>query len=258
MTRLPPRVIPCLLLDGEAFVKTVRFAEPRYLGDPVNIINLFNRFEVDEICLLDIAATREEREPDYELIHELADECWVPLAYGGGIRSVDAVRRVLAAGIEKVVIGTAAWERPGLVTEASQRFGAQAIVASVDVRRVDGVAGVWVRNASIPTGADPAAYATRMESLGAGELLLNAVDRDGTMAGYDLELIREVSAAVGVPVIACGGAATRDDLVGPISAGASAVAAGSLFVFQGASRAVLVNFPERQQIEALFEVAGAG
>jgi len=258
MTRLPPRVIPCLLLDGEAFVKTVRYEAPRYLGDPVNIINLFNRFEVDEICLLDISATREAREPNFGLIHELADECWVPLAYGGGIRSIDEVRRVLAAGIEKVVIGAAAYEQPELVTQASARFGAQAVVVSVDVRRVDGKASVWVRNATVPTDANPTGYAMEMARLGAGELLLNAVDRDGTMAGYDLDLIREVSAAVQIPVIACGGAGSREHLVKPIRVGASAVAAGSLFVYQGASRAVLVNFPERRQVETLFGAEPTG
>jgi cyclase len=258
MTALPPRVIPCLLLDGEAFVKTVRYEEPRYLGDPVNIIDLFNRFEVDEICLLDIAATRDGREPDYDLIRALADECWVPLAYGGGIRSIDAVRQVLAAGIEKVVIGAAAWEHPALVTQAAERFGAQAVVVSIDVRRDPEQASVWIRNATMPTHVDPTSYAVEMVRLGAGELLLNAVDRDGTMTGYDLDLIRAVSGAVQVPVIACGGAATRDDLVEPIRAGAAAVAAGSLFVFQGPSRAVLVNFPERRQVEALFGAVEVG
>lgn len=251
---LPPRVIPALLLDGGLMVKTVEYRDPTYVGDPVNVVNLFNQFEVDEICLLDIGATRSGSGPDLALVKHLADECWVPLSYGGGIATLDQASAVLAVGIEKVVLGTAAFEKPDLVSAIAERFGTQAVIVSVDVRRPGGrePAEVFVGNATIATGEQPGPYARRMEELGAGEILLNAVDRDGTMSGYDLELISAVSAAVTLPVIASGGAASRDDLPGPIRAGASAVAAGSLFVFQGRSRAVLVNFPTRDRIEALF------
>jgi cyclase len=251
---LPPRVIPCLLLLDGDMVKTIRFDEPTYVGDAINIVNLFNQFEVDEICLLDIGATRSGHEPDLGLIRRLADECWVPLSYGGGIRTLEQARAVLAAGIEKVVLGSAAFEAPDLVTSVAHTFGAQAVIASVDVRRLAGsdAAEVVVRNATLPTGVAPTVYARRMAELGAGEILLNAVDRDGTMSGFDLELIRDVSAALSIPVIASGGAASREDLPKPIRAGASAVAAGSLFVFQGPSRAVLVNFPARARLEELF------
>jgi cyclase len=251
---LIPRVIPCLLVDDEAMVKTTRFGEPRYLGDPVNVINLFNRFEVDEIVLLEIGATVRGSAPPFELIEELASECWVPLAYGGGIRTMDQVRTVFGLGVEKVVLGTAAHENPGLITSAADVFGSQAVVVSVDARRDDaGGYGVYVRSGGMPVGSDAVQWAQRAEGLGAGEILLNSIDRDGTMEGYDLDLIAPVSKAVSIPVVACGGAGERADLPIPVQrAGASAVAAGSLFVFQGRERGVLINFPEREQLEALF------
>jgi imidazole glycerol-phosphate synthase subunit HisF len=249
---LIPRVIPCLLIDEEAMVKTIRYDDPTYLGDPINVINLFNRFEVDEITLLDIGATRDGREPDFELIEQLAAECWVPLAYGGGIRTPDDVRTVLESGIEKVVLGTIVADDPALVTRAGETYGAQAVVVSVDARQTRGGYEVCVTNARRRLGVDPVTYARRAEELGAGEILLNAVDRDGVMEGYDVELIRSVSEAVGIPVIACGGAGERAHLADAIRrGGASAVAAGSIFVYRGRERGVLINFPERAQLEAL-------
>ncbi len=255
--RLIPRVIPCLLIEDEAMVKTVRFGSPTYLGDPVNVVNLFNRFEVDEIVLLDIGATPRGMAPAYELIAELAAECWVPLTYGGGVRDVESARRVLASGVEKVVIGTAAADDPGFVTLASGEFGAQAVVVAVDAVRRAGAYEVVVDHGLRGTGVDPRTYARRAEMLGAGEILLNAVDRDGTMSGFDLELIQAVTDSVSVPVVACGGAGTRGELADPVVvAGAAAVAAGSIFVFRGPERGVLINFPERDQLEALFSSKG--
>ena len=248
-----PRVIPCLLVDDEAMVKTVGFSSPRYLGDPINVINLFNRFEVDEITLLDIGATRRGEPPPFELIERLAAECWVPLAYGGGIRTMKDVRTILSSGVEKVVLGTVAHDRPALITEAADVYGAQAVVVSVDARRIAAGLAVFVESGMRAVGTDPASYAKRAVSHGAGEILVTSIDRDGTMQGYDLELIRAVSQAVNVPVIACGGAGERTDLPVPVQeAGASAVAAGSIFVFRGPERGVLINFPERQLLEALF------
>jgi cyclase len=256
---LIPRVIPLLLVDDESMVKTVRYREQTYLGDPVNVVNLFNRFEVDEIVLLDIGATSSNRGPDMALLEALAEECWVPLAYGGGIRGLDQAASILRLGIEKVVLGTVAADDAGFVRSVSERFGAQAVVVSVDaVRSRDGYE-VVVGNARRRLGVSPEAYATAMQDAGAGELLVNAVDRDGTWEGYDLDLVRRVSNVVGIPVIACGGASSRQDLARPIrEAGAAAVAAGSLFVFGGPGRGVLVNFPERAVLEGMFDTLPMG
>lgn len=234
-------------------VKTVRYKDPDYLGDAINIINLFNRFEVDEIALLDIGATRGNRPPPFELIERLASECWVPLSYGGGIRTLEHARTILSIGVEKIVLGTIAADDPGLVSRAAATFGNQAVIVSIDARSSRGGGyEVFVESGTRALGMDPVAAARRAEELGAGEILLNAVDRDGTMEGYDLDLIRGVTAAVRIPVIACGGAGDRTDLARPIrEAGAAAVAAGSLFVYQGRERGVLVNFPARELLERL-------
>lgn len=233
-------------------VKTVRFEEGAYLGDPINVINLFNRFEVDEIALLDVRATLAGRQPDFDLVERLAAECWVPLSYGGGIRTIDDVRRVLASGVEKVVLGTVAADDPQLISEAARIFGAQAVIVAVDARRSrDGDYETFVASGTRSLGVDPSTHARTAASLGAGEILVTSIDRDGTMEGYDVDLIRLVAEAVDVPVIACGGAGDRSDLAVPIRAGASAVAAGSIFVFHGRDRGVLINFPERRQLEEL-------
>lgn len=249
-----PRVIPCLLLDQGAFVKTIGFRRRQYIGDPVNVINLFNQFEADEIVLLDIAATPSRRRPQFHLIEELAQECWVPLTYGGGIKALDDIARILRLGVEKVVLNTAIRAEPTLITEAASEFGSQAIVAAVDVkRRLLGGYGVYVNGGRRRVATDLAGHARRLEELGAGELFVNLIDRDGTMKGFDLEPIREVSAAVRIPVVACGGAGERSHLMEAITlGGASAVAAGSIFVYQNRERGVLINFPERDQLERLF------
>jgi cyclase len=250
---LIPRVIPCLLLDDDGLVKTVRFEAPNYLGDPINVVNLFNQFEVDEILLLDIRATVDGRQPGLDLIEELAAECWVPLTYGGGISDLETSRKILSRGVEKIVLGTAAAENPSLIRAASDEFGAQAVVVSVDARRRrDGGYGTFVRSGSADVGLDPAFAAARAVEMGAGEILINSIDEDGMMAGYDLELIKSVSLSVSVPVIACGGAGSRSHLAEAIKVGgASAVAAGSIFVYRGPDRGVLINFPDRAQLEGL-------
>ncbi|MGH2358609.1 MAG: HisA/HisF-related TIM barrel protein [Candidatus Limnocylindria bacterium] len=246
-----PRVIPCLLIEDEVMVKTIRYADPTYLGDPINVINLFNRFEVDEITLLDIGATRAGVPPPIELLEQLAAECWVPLAYGGGIRSLEHVRSVLGCGIEKVVLGTIVADQPALITQAAEVYGSQAVVVSVDARQRGDGYEVAVASTTRGLGIGPVDYAQRAQQLGAGEILLNAVDRDGTMEGYDIGLIGAVAEAVEIPVIACGGAGERAHLANAIRAGASAVAAGSIFVYRGRERGVLINFPERAQLEAM-------
>lgn len=254
---LLPRVMPVLLLRGRGLVKTTAFKDPVYLGDPVNVIRIFNDKEVDELTLLDIEATRQQRGPNLTLLREIASECFMPLGYGGGITTVDQIKQLLALGIEKVVINSAAADTPGFVTAAAEQAGSQSVVVSIDVKkRLFGGARVVTRAAAHDTGLDPVAYAVEMQKRGAGELIVNSVDRDGTMKGYDLELIRKVSSAVDVPVVACGGASGVDDLGRAVAAGASAVAAGAMFVFQGAHRGILISFPARQQLQSMFEAIG--
>lgn len=239
------RVIPCLLLRGHGLVKTRKFKDPVYVGDPVNAVRIFSEKEVDELVVLDIDASREGREPNYELIAEIAGECFMPVAYGGGIRTLEQVRRVIRSGIEKVVINSAAVASTAVITQAAEVFGSQAVVAAIDVRKpLLGAYRVMTHSATQDAGVKLDEHVQRLVRAGAGELFLNSVDRDGTMAGYDLDLIRVVSRAVGVPVVACGGAGTVDHLRQAVhEGGASAVSAGSMFVFHGKHRAVLINYP---------------
>jgi cyclase len=251
---LRTRVIPCLLLRNGGLVKTRGFSEPRYVGDPINAVKIFNEKEVDEIVFLDISATPAAREPNYDLIRDIATEAFMPFAYGGGVTSVAEVRKLIALGVEKVIINTRAIARPELVREAAEVVGSQSLVVSIDVKRtLFGRYEVVSHGGSRKTGLDPAEWAQRAEELGAGEILVNSVDRDGCMSGYDLVLLRRVTEAVRVPVVACGGAGSMADFRSAVmEGGASAVAAGSLFVFHGKHRAVLITYPEYAELERLF------
>jgi cyclase len=247
---LRTRVIPVLLLRGESLVKTVRFGRYVYVGDPCNTVRIFNELEVDELCVLDISATREGRGPNLALLADMANECFMPLAYGGGIRSFAQAEALFRLGIEKVVLNTAAVESPAVVTEIARHYGSQAVVVSIDVGRdLLGHARVRTRAGSHATGLEPVAWAREAERLGAGEILLTRIEREGTWDGFDLELVRSVTAAVGVPVIAHGGAGSLAD-VGRVvrDGGASAVALGSLVVFQKKGMGVLVNFPTPKEL----------
>lgn len=248
------RVIPCLLLKNAGLVKTTRFEQPRYLGDPINIVRIFNDKEVDEIVLLDITATPARQRPPFDLLTKIASECFMPLCYGGGVADIDTMTALYSLGIEKVAINTAAVEVPSIVSEASKKFGAQSVVVSIDVKKKRfGGYQVWTHGGRKATGVDPIEHACNMENVGAGEILLNSIDRDGTMNGYDIELVRQVSRAVRIPVVACGGAAAIGDLSRVVKEGeASAAGAGSMFVFQGAHRAVLVSYPTQQEIRKVF------
>jgi cyclase len=241
-------------MSSGAMVKTRRFNKQTYLGDPVNIISLFNNFEVDEIVLLDIAISREEKEPNFDLIAQIAEECWVPVSYGGGVRTIGHIEKIIRAGCEKVIIGTAA-EDLSFISKAAAEFGTQAIVGSVDVKcKLLTGYDARILNGRRSVGVTPPIWAKRLADAGAGELLLQSVDRDGEMCGYDLPMIRSVVNAVNIPVVTCGGAADRNDLARPVlEAGASASAAGSIFVFSGPERGVLVNYPERPFLEQLFQ-----
>ena len=245
-----PRVIPCLLLKNDGLVKTVRFKDPKYLGDPINIVRIFNDKEVDEFIFLDILATTENRRPNFELLKKITSECFMPLGYGGGIREMDDVKTLLSLGIEKVILNTVAVEDPAFVTEVADYAGSQAVVVSMDVKK--GFLGkyeVVTHSGKTGTGLDPVRHAQEMEKRGAGELFVNSIDRDGMMQGYDLELIRRVAEAVNVPVVACGGAGNIQHLAEAIQqGGASAAAAGSMFVFQGPLRGVLISYPSQEEL----------
>ncbi len=245
-----PRVIPCLLLKNGGLVKTVKFKDPTYLGDPINIVRIFNDKEVDELIFLDILATVENRRPNFELLSKITSECFMPLGYGGGIQSLKDVKELLALGVEKVVLNTSAVENPSLIRESAQYAGSQAVVISIDVKRtLFGRYEVFTRGGRKGTGLDPVQFAVEMEKRGAGELFVNSIDRDGTMQGYDIDLIQRVSESVTVPVIACGGAGNVRHLAEAIRVGASAVAAGSMFVFQGPLRGVLISYPGQEELK---------
>lgn len=248
------RAIPCLLLRNRGLVKTVRFKNPTYLGDPINIVRIFNDKEVDELIFLDITATVENREPPFKLISEIASECFMPLCYGGGVRSLEDIKEILSLGVEKVSINSYAVENPSFIRAAADLFGSQSIVVSIDVKKsFFGKYEVFTQSGQKATGLDPVRFAVEMEQMGAGELLLNSIDRDGTMQGYDIELIKRVAESVNIPLIACGGARTVNDLADAVKkGGASAVAAGSMFVFYGPHRAVLINFPTSRERQEAF------
>jgi cyclase len=229
---LKVRVMPTLLHKDVGLVKGIGFDSWRRVGGAMQAIKVYNMREVDELVFLDITATRDQRQPDFEMIDDLADECFMPLAVGGGIKGVDDVRRLLMVGADKVVVNTAAIDRPEIISEISERFGSQSIVVSIDARReANGAHQVYADAGTRPTGLDPVMCAKRAADSGAGEILITSIERDGAMEGYDIELVRAVAAAVTVPVIASGGAGNYGHLAEALHAGASAVAAASIFHF---------------------------
>lgn len=253
---LRPRIIPCLLVHKGGLVKTVGFEQPKYVGDPLNAVRIFNEKEVDELMVLDIDATRENREPDYKLIASLAAECRMPLAYGGGVRTVEQFERLVSLGVEKVSIGAAAVRTPELITEAARRVGSQSVVVVIDVKQAKGQPRAWTHNGTQLVDTPPVELARQAQAAGAGEIVVNSIDRDGRMQGYDLDLIRQVRGAVSLPITCLGGAGSLNDLSGLIQAfGVIGAAAGSLFVFKGKYRAVLINYPSRADKDALVQNA---
>ncbi len=251
---LATRLMPCLLMSNGALVKTIRFKEGVYVGDPVNAVRIFNQKEVDELVLLDIHATTLNRGIDFETLEKLVSECFMPICYGGGVRTLHDMRRLYALGIEKVSLGAAAFEVPDLVRQASSEFGAQAVVVTLDVKKgLLGRATARTRNGSHDTKQSPPDAARAFEEQGAGEILLYSVDRDGTWSGFDLKLVESVSQATGIPVVATGGAGSLEDIRAAVKqAGASAVAIGSMAVFQGKDLGVLIKFPSRKDQDAIF------
>jgi imidazole glycerol-phosphate synthase subunit HisF len=249
------RVIPALLLRDEGLIKTIQFRKSTFIGDPCNTVRIFNELQVDELVFLDISATPAERGPNFRLLRDLADECFMPLAYGGGIRNFDDAVAILRLGFEKIVINTFASQQPDFITKLASHVGSQAVVVSIDVKRtLFGRRRVFTKSGRHNTARDPIAWAREAESRGAGEILLTSIDREGTWRGFDLELIHEVSSAIKIPVIAHGGAATVDDIGKAVNqAGASAVALGSMVVFQKKGMGVLVNFPHPSELERVLQ-----
>lgn len=247
---LSVRVMPCLLVKDRRLVKTVKFNHPSYIGDPVNAIKIYNEKEVDELILVDISATIENKPPSFSLITEIADECFMPLCYGGSIRSLEDIKKIFSLGVEKVAINSYAAESPQFIKKASEMFGSQSIIISMDVRKsILGSYTVYTNSGKKSLRLDPVSYARKMEGLGAGEILLNSIDRDGTWEGYDVDLLKKVTDAVSIPVIALGGAGRIDHFSDAVKSGASACAIGSMAVYQGKNKGVLINFPLREEIE---------
>jgi cyclase len=245
-----PRVIPTLLLSGFGLVKTRKFADPVYVGDPTNAVRIFNSKEVDELMLLDIDASRSRRGPDFGFLEEIAAEAFMPLGYGGGVASVGVMERLFRIGFEKVVVNSAIYESPSLLREAVACFGSQSVVASVDAKKdFLGRYRVVSRGGTVRQPEDLSVVLQRVQDDGVGELILNSVDKDGTMLGYDIELVSRGADALRIPLVALGGAGSTDDMKDALKAGASAVAAGSMFVFHGVHRAVLISYLDHDQLD---------
>ena len=244
------RIIPTLLMRDGGLVKTVKFSKERYIGDPINALKIFNEKEVDELCLLDIGATLEGRPPAYDEISQIVSEAFMPIGYGGGIKTMNHIESLFKIGVEKVIMNTAAFENETLVKDASSVFGNQSIVVSIDIKKdLWGQYRVFTRSGKLKQDIDMITAVKKIQDLGAGEIILNNIDRDGTMQGYDLDPIEKVSKAIEVPLIAIGGAASIDDFVAAIRHGASAVSAGSMFIYQGVHKAVLISYITSDTLE---------
>lgn len=259
---LRPRIIPSLLVQDKGLVKTVGFSNPKYVGDPINVVRIFNEKLVDELAVYDIDATVRGHEPDYRMLENLAVESRMPLCYGGGVKTVEQVKTIIGLGIEKVAISSAAVANPRLIADAAEAVGSQSVVVVLDVkpRSRSSVYEVWTHNAKVNTGRAMLEVAAEAEKLGAGEIVVNAIERDGQMKGFDLELARQINTASKVPVTILGGAGSLAHIEELIrNFGVIGIAAGSLFVFKGVYRAVLVNYPtikERDQLlQSLVQVA---
>jgi imidazole glycerol-phosphate synthase subunit HisF len=245
-----PRIIPCLLVKDKGLVKTVNFKNPKYVGDPINAVRIFNEKEVDEIIVIDIDATSQKREPDYSMIEHLAAECRMPLCYGGGITTSNQVQNIIQLGVEKVAISSAAINNPELISSSAERVGNQSVVVVLDVRKEikGGKYIVWTHNGQKNTNQNVVDLAQKMENLGAGEIVINSIDNDGVMKGYDLNLVEEVRKSINIPLTVLGGAGSLLDIGQLLSKfGILGAAAGSLFVFKGVYKAVLISYPNRAE-----------
>ena len=251
---LRPRIIPCLLVRDKGLVKTVGFETGKYVGDPINAVKIFNEKEVDELTVLDIDATVRGVEPDYRMIEQIAVESRMPLCYGGGVKTTQHAKTIVGLGVEKVAISSAAVENPALIPEVADAVGSQSVVVVLDVKRGRGGYEVWTHNGRVNTRKTPAAVATEVERLGAGEIVVNSIDNDGRMNGYDLDVIAQVRAATQLPMTVVGGAGTLKHIEELLRRfGVLGASAGSMFVFKGVYRAVLINYPTAAERDRLTE-----
>ena len=251
---LRPRIIPCLLIRDKGLVKTIGFSPGKYVGDPVNAVKIFNEKEVDELMFVDIDATARGAAPDYKLIENIAAESRMPLCYGGGVKTVEQARTIIGLGVEKVALSSAAVADPTLVSRVAEEVGNQSVVAVLDVRRTRAAGGyeVFTHNGSVNTGLRPEVFASQLEKLGVGEIVINSIDNDGLMKGYDITLVRRIRDVTNVPITALGGAGSLKDIGELITSfGVIGAAAGSLFVFKGVYKAVLINYPSPTEKDAL-------
>ena len=248
---LKVRVIPCLLLKNRSLVKTVKFKKYNYIGDPINTVRIFNELEVDELMFLDIFASKEIRDINFEILKDIANECFMPLSYGGNIKSLDDAKKIFAIGFEKVVINSNAFNNLELIEQIAKYFGQQSVVGSIDVKKgLFGGEHIYSRHGKKREKESVVEWAKKLESAGAGELLLTSIDRDGTWSGYDIELTKRVTSSVQIPVIANGGAGSISDIAEVVGrANASACAVGSMVVYQKRGMGVLVNFPDKKSLE---------
>lgn len=253
MNGLFNRVIPCLLLQDGGLVKTRQFGHPKYVGDPINAVRIFNDKYVDELIFLDIRASRLNLEPDYDLIERIAGECFMPLCYGGGVKSLAQAKRLVSLGVEKIAVNSASIHDPDLIQQLVAELGAQSVVGAIDIKRnFWGHERVYDASRKRLTAITPEAHLKNLIAAGVGEILINDVDRDGMFNGYNIERLQRLSQISGVPLVACGGAKDLDDMQQAFDNGASAAAAGSMFVFYGPHRAVLITYPEYAQVKKLF------
>jgi imidazole glycerol-phosphate synthase subunit HisF len=253
---LLPRIIPCLLVRNKGLVKTVNFKDGKYLGDPINAVRIFNEKEVDELIVLDIDASAHKLEPDFKMIENLAAECRMPLCYGGGIKTVEHAQKIISLGVEKVAISSAAVDNPGFISNIAKEAGSQSVVVIIDVKKkmIGGNYEVRIHNGKKNTGKCPIDFAQQLESLGVGEIVVNYIDNDGTMNGYDFKLIDKIRESITVPMTVMGGAGSLSDIGKLISKyGIIGAAAGSLFVFKGVYQAVLINYPSRAEKDVLIK-----
>jgi imidazole glycerol-phosphate synthase subunit HisF len=249
---LQARVIPCLQLIERSLVKTVQFGKYTYIGDPCNTVRIFNELEVDELCFLDIRASVEKRMPNIDILKEIADECFMPLSYGGGVKDFETARKIFAIGFEKIVLNTEAWRNISLVRSIADHFGVQAMVCSIDAKLHKGRYSVFVNDGTERVDVDVVEYAQMLEQNGAGEILLTSIDREGTWTGFDLALIKMVASAVSIPIIANGGAGNITDIGNAVHiGGASAVGLGSMVLYQKKGMGVLVNFPDEEKLKSI-------